>query len=585
MATRWGHVACAKALIDDVMGQGRAFIVAWSGGKDSSAVVGLVLAVAAERRAQGLPVPQLIVTHADPGIENPEVARIARQDYRAMRAWAKDHGLELVTKISFPNLNDQWAVRVIGGRDLPVFAGVGSNRKCTQDFKIKPQERLVRELVADLRAQGVEPVTVTGTRFAESTIRSGNMAARGETASGVWYSDKGEARLSPIADWSDVDLWAYLHACARGEFASYSDFSDLIRLYRDGSDPADVRTVDDVEVYACRFGCALCTAGKDKSMAWLLRNDPARYGYMAGLHRLQRFLLDTQHDLARRQWLNFRITDDGYAMLRPNTYSPSMLAELLRYCLTLDVLEDERTGGRPLFQLVPMDALVAIDAIFSLQGHHPAHHALRVYREVVMERRLAEIPEVQPAPKTPVPEPRYAYVGIEWQDDFWRYSGLRDLAGEMHDETCPGAPGRRVLTDGREVMAVNLDTNFTVDPEAAGMLLDFELEHLLDNPVTLAGWRTSAFNYYARMGIIALAKGSHASKIDHILRRTMWKEREGLLGLDQRTNPGRLDELLARAMTKRELAALRASQAGAPGPKTVGVRYREEQVSLLGLAV
>lgn len=578
----YDYVERAMGVVGDLMAEDKALIVAWSGGKDSSATLNLVLAAAAKCRAQGKPVPRIIVTHADPGIENPEVAMVARKDLRAMRSWARSRGLRLETKITRPNLNNTWAVRVIGGRDLPVFSGVGGNRKCTQDMKIKPQEGIVKEIVAELEAAGVLPVTVTGTRFAESAYRRGRMEGRGELADGVWISDKGEARLSPIADWDDVELWAYLHACARGEFDSYSDFSDLIRLYKAGSDPADVQVIDGVEVYACRFGCALCTVGKEKSMAWMVKNDPGRYGYMAGLLKLQKYMLATQHDLERRQWVNFRITDDGYAMIRPNTYSPSMLEELLRYCLTLDVEECARAVGRPRFQLVSPDELVAIDATWSLQGHLPAHHALRIYREVVLQGKTASIPTLAGAfEKTAVPPAKFVYVGTDWQDDFWRYSGLRDIATEATQEMCSGAMGLRTLSNGQEVMDVNLDTNFTVDPEAACMVLDFELDRLVDG---MRGWRTSAFHYYSRMGIISLARGSHTAKIDHILRRTMWKERQGLLGLDWRMNPGRLKQLVDDAITKQELDALRGCAVPSeesPTPPVVSQKLR--QGSLLSL--
>jgi len=364
-----------------------AIIVAWSGGKDSSTVLNLVFEAALFLQAQNKPVSRIIVTHADTYIENPAVELQSTIDVRAMRRWAEEHGLDLSIKVSKPNLNELWPVRVIGGRDLPVFSGVGSDRKCTVEFKIKPQERLVRQLVKDIKQDGGVPITVTGTRFAESASRAGRMNDRGEVADELWLSNSGEARLSPIADWSDEDVWKYLHACAAGLHPSYTDFSGIIRLYRDGSDPAEIQTLPDgTEVFACRFGCALCTAGKDKSMAWMLKNDPDRYGYMAGLHSMQKYLVNSQHDLALRQWLNFSVSDDGYAALRPNTYSPSMLEDLLRMCLSLDVRERRaaRAAGSALrFQIITAEALIAIDAVWSLQGHHEAHHAMRIYKEVL----------------------------------------------------------------------------------------------------------------------------------------------------------------------------------------------------------
>lgn len=535
-----------------------AFIVAWSGGKDSSTVLNLVFMAALTLLAENRPIPRIIVTHADTYIENPAVGHQSTLDIHAMRRWAEENGLDLTIKLSKPNLNELWPVRVIGGRDLPVFSGVGSDRKCTMEFKIKPQERLVRKLVKGIKKDGGVPITVTGTRFAESASRAGRMTDRGEVSDEIWLSDAGEARLSPIADWSDADVWQYLHACAAGKHPSYADFSGLIRLYREGSDPADIQTLPDgTEVYACRFGCALCTAGKDKSMAWLLKNNPDRYGYMAGLHALQQYLVNTQHDLDLRQWLNFSISDDGYAALRPNTYSPSMLEDLFRMCLTLDVRERRaaRTAGRHLrFQIITAEVLIAIDAIWSLQGHHEAHHAMRIYKEV-LSGKLMDIPTVEPIAKTPVPSPRYVYVGMDWQDPKWRNAGLWDstLAHFAEESGCMGS---RTLSNGLEIMDVNHGPELSIDPESAHCFFEFELDRVLEQNNT-SRWRTSAYFYYARMGIITLAKGPHLVKIDHILKRTMWKQEKGLLGLDMRKDPENIQALLDASISKKELDDIR----------------------------
>jgi len=581
---------------------GNPAIVTWSGGKDSSTTTNLTLSAAVQAQAQGL-APKIILTHAHvSGIENPEMLRVVNGQISEIETYADKHGLDLEIRVSEPTLNDHWAVKTIGGRDLPEFSGVGKNRKCTMDMKIKPQQRIMKKIVKGFEDEGLQPVTILGTRFDESTSRATRMKDRGEVSDSVWHdANTGAARLSPIADWSTADVWKYLHACSRGEIASFSTFIPIIELYRDASDNTQI--IDGVEVYSCRFGCCFCTAGQDRSMAQLLKTDPEKYGYMEGLHKLQKYMVNTQHDLERRQWVNFRITEDGYAMLRPNTYSPSMLEELLRMCLTLDVLEARHGRGR--FQLIDFDVLVAIDAIWSLQGHHPAHHALRVYREVVHEGKLMSIPEVEPFQKVKVEDPKFVYVGNGWKSPFYRYAGLRDTFTEYLLEDCHGAMGLRTLSNGEVVTDVNTDVNFTVDYEAACMQISFELDHLIEKQDKYNSPRTSAFNYYTRMGIVALAKGPHAVKINNILKRTMWKEAHGLVGLDWRTNPGRLQELLDRSLSKAGLIETRtwdhffdlidSAMMGAPARDlmqraqsqkqiTQPNKPREVQLSLLALA-
>lgn len=98
------------------------------------------------------------------------------------------------------------------------------------------------------------------------------------------------------------------------------------------------------------------------------------------------------------------------------------------------------------------------------------------------------------------------------------------------------------------VWEVHHEQEFDVDAEAAMMIEDFELEHLLaqyDNGCAAGGigW---AYKWYAQFGVLTL---SHAqlAKHDEVLRRTAYKDRLGL------TLDYSVDDLLARAVAFEDL--------------------------------
>ena len=519
------YVPKAQEAIRQVLLNQHPLAISSSYGKDSTCSLNLVLQVAQEMTKQGHSLPPIIISHADPLVENPAMARHAKEEMARIREFVAAEGLQVEIRVATPNLLAQWPVRVIGGKALPVFA-MKKERDCTKDLKIAPQNRLRKAVLKELAGQGKAPVTVLGTRFEESSNRKARMEGRGENGDGVWINSDGELMLSPIADWTTAEVWTYLNACAAGESFAYGDFKGLIDLYLDGA--TEIETAENgCQVPVCRFGCSVCTVGRDKSMEALLANRPEKYGYMAGLLRLQKFLVNTQYDLGRRQWLGRSVTDDGCVAIAPDVYSPQMLQDLLRYCLTLDVKEKEaacRLGIDPRFEIISMQVLIAIDAYWSLNGYLPAFRALAIYKDVYLDGNRYEIPEIAPTPRVTIPKPKYLSVGKEWWEDY-EWAGLYDPLLDAFGEGCVE---HATLTNGRKVLGVRKDLSFDVDLESAHLTLELELDSLLErhrNPLTA---RTAAFHWYVQTGILNIAKGKHASELDFILRRTLMKQRQGL---------------------------------------------------------
>ena len=191
---------------------GHPLVVAWSGGRDSTATLNLALVAIKRLTEQGHQTTPLVVMHADTLVENPEMSAYAYAEMDAIRAFALKHNLPVTVEVCKPSLLSQWAVKTISGRNLPVFANKGS-RDCTIGLKIQPASKLKKQILRNLgQSSTAAAVTVIGTRFAESTGRKKRMTERGETADGLWRDQEG-LKLSPIADWTDEELWAYLAAC------------------------------------------------------------------------------------------------------------------------------------------------------------------------------------------------------------------------------------------------------------------------------------------------------------------------------------------------------------------------------------
>lgn len=513
----------ALAAMISVLRRGHPLVVAYSGGKDSSVLANLALtaALAVENEGQRALV---IVSHADVGaVENPEIRSLVRSELQCMARFAAAKSVQLLVRIAQPAQFDSFAVRVIGGRALPAFPD--SRRDCTSSWKREPSEKALRALSREMVREGwAEPVLMTGVRRDESTVRAGFIARRREASTRLWTDKEGRLRLSPLLDWTSDDVWGYLGLCRQGAIEAYSSFDEVMRVYQDAGGSSCVIVADaemqaNAKPCASRFGCWACTAVReDRSLKQMIEGDPMRYGYMRPLAALRDFIAHTQYDWSRRQYVG-RTIHDGFITIAADTYSPTMLVDLLRYALSAQ----KATG----IEIVSASQLIAIDARWSLYALAPPFSALRIWREVERGRRW-KIPTVSMFPKTPVPRYGLIHVGGDWDDEIESdlvVTGLRDTGWEMFSESC--APELRVLRNGRTVMDV--EGRSDVDEEDAWMFLDFESDRMLDDRSSFEHDWTLGYRTYLRFGLVQPGKGqSHL--IDSILRRSQWRQRHDLHG-------------------------------------------------------
>lgn len=563
-------IAKAKAVLGWLM-QSFDICLSYSGGKDSSVVAGLALSVAAELVRDGLPVKRIYVMHSDTLVENPLLRSIADEELKKMERWFAEHRIPGSVHIARPSLNSQFAVSVIGGRSLPSMPG--GNRDCTSALKSIPLNRLRKQIIGRNDFEHAQIVCgVTGLRRSESVERAKNVTGRAESAVDVVRTSRDDAFLAPILEWNVDTVWLYLGLARNGLEHTYSDFERVIDAYRDATGECFVGLSENEkkgESCSSRFGCYTCLfVSKDGSMENLLAEP--EHAYMRPLSDFRQFMAAIYFDFSKRTWIGRTISSEdriesslarrlklgkksakpippGYIAYGPDVFSPDTLCDLLRYALTIDFdeyEEAERLGIAPRFQLISAEALIAIDAQWSLQGYCTPFAGLKIYTEIRDGARYYPPKDLPVAPRQPVPEPRYIYVG-QWDDaDTSHATGMRDTIEEMSSFDPEMGLGCRAIKEINTkhgvlmVPDVEISNAFEVDREAALLILDLEADRLVDEhygagarQVSIGGNASSTvgYRYYLRMGAISLSP-QQLAKTDSILRRTAWKERMGLAG-------------------------------------------------------
>jgi len=269
-----GFEATIAALIDEIQTMYRAdgipWVVGYSGGKDSSAVLQLIwialVALPQEERTK-----PVYAISTDTLVENPIVATWVQNSLDKMGDAAKAAGIPLTPHRLTPEVRNSFWVNLIG-RGYP--APRPRFRWCTERLKINPSNKFIGDVV---RANG-EAIIVLGTRKAESAARSHVMTrlegkqVRAKLSPNTTLPNA--YVYSPIADWSNDDVWTFLMQ-RRNPWGHNN--KDLLTLYQGASADGECPLVIDATTPSCgdsRFGCWVCTlVEQDRSMQAMIQND------------------------------------------------------------------------------------------------------------------------------------------------------------------------------------------------------------------------------------------------------------------------------------------------------------------------
>ena len=246
------------------------WVVGYSGGKDSTAVLQLVWFALRQIGADEAKKPVHVIS-TDTLVENPVVAAWVADSLDKVKKQAVSEGLPITSHRLTPDINDSFWVNLIG-RGYP--APRPKFRWCTERLKIRPSNNFISSVVSKYG----EAMLVLGIRKTESAARSRVMSRH----------EKGRVRdkislnsglvnsfvYSPIEKWANDDVWLFL---LETENPWGHDNMDLFSMYKGATADGECPVVVSSGTPSCgdsRFGCWVCTlVEKDKSMQAMIHND------------------------------------------------------------------------------------------------------------------------------------------------------------------------------------------------------------------------------------------------------------------------------------------------------------------------
>lgn len=268
----------------------RPWVIGYSGGKDSSAVMSLIYLALLGLEPKDRHKPVFVVS-SDTLVETPVVVNHIKDSLAAIEKGAKRDNLPITCHKVVPKDNQTFWANLLG-KGYP--APTRSFRWCTERMKIDPVSDFIKSKVS----QFDEVIVVLGSRSQESASRAqviakhkidGSRLARHTTLANAFI-------FTPIDTWGVDDVWKLLRLChletkqtPYGPRNIWIDKYDLEwenpwggknlvlwKLYKDSSGQGECPMVIDETTPSCgnsRFGCWTCTVvTKDRAMESLIQN-------------------------------------------------------------------------------------------------------------------------------------------------------------------------------------------------------------------------------------------------------------------------------------------------------------------------
>ncbi|GAA4493803.1 DNA phosphorothioation system sulfurtransferase DndC [Pseudaeromonas paramecii] len=257
----------------------RPWVIGYSGGKDSSAVITLVylalLGLTPKLRSK-----PIFVVSSDTLVETPVVVDLIIRTMKQIERGAQRDKLPITVHPVVPKTSETFWVNLLG-KGYP--APTRNFRWCTERMKINP----VSDFIKDKVSQFEEVIVVLGSRSSESASRAqviakhkidGTRLARHTTLANAFI-------YTPIDTWDVEDVWKLLRGAFR--YAEEDEIEEwenpwggnnrpLWTLYMDSSGQGECPLVIDDSTPSCgnsRFGCWTCTVvTKDRAMESLIQN-------------------------------------------------------------------------------------------------------------------------------------------------------------------------------------------------------------------------------------------------------------------------------------------------------------------------
>lgn len=357
----------------------RPWIIGFSGGKDSTALLQLVW-LALEQIPQKLRKREIHVICNDTLVENPIIQNYVNDVLHKIEQAAVQRGLPITVEKTTPRLEDSFWVNIVG-RGYPVPNN--TFRWCTDKMKIKPTSRYIVEQVAE----NGEAIILVGTRRGESINRA-NTIKKHEVRGKRLTKHPNQANTfvySPIKDLQLEEVWYIINTMISPWGA---DNSNLFQIYADASaDDYECPTmVTNDKHRSCgqsRFGCWTCTVVKeDKSLTAQVQNGKEWLKPLLDLRgsMFEERNISENREETRRNGQN-AVTADGH---NQGNYTIEYRTKLLK-----QILETQRKLQQfdSKIELIKNSELIAIQVIWRRDLAMPNKN----YKEIISYETVSEI--------------------------------------------------------------------------------------------------------------------------------------------------------------------------------------------------
>lgn len=352
----------------------RPWLIGYSGGKDSSLLVSLVIETVI-RLPEYQRNKKIYIISSDTGVENPIVKRYMHTSSQKINQFSEKIKANIIAKIINPEPSQSFWSMVIGlGYPTPEPPGF---RWCTERLKIIPMNRFTNSIIE----QYGEVILLLGVRKAESATRMRSISSREIVGKLLQpHSDISRAYVyNPLTEIKNERVWEYL--LRNDGISSWGvDMKYLFSLYQ-GEDMGEEQSVigqidkDKIPVTGnSRFGCWCCTIVKeDKSLQNFIDHGSKE---LLPLQAFRNWLVSIRQDPEfrdnKRRNGKVYVKSNGEYGFGP--FKMSARQEILRRLLQL-----QKESG---FELITMDELKTIDSLWDLEGDLSRRTLVDIYSSI-----------------------------------------------------------------------------------------------------------------------------------------------------------------------------------------------------------
>ncbi len=278
-------------LLQQYFADQRPWVVAFSGGKDSTLLLQLIYEMLLDLKEKAK--KPVFVISSDTQVEPPNISDYLWKMLDLIRNNAEKQRIPVSVDLVRPLPEESFWGKLIGkGYPSPTRWF----RWCTSSMKIKPSRRLIEKII---RKHG-SVILFLGTRMAESSGRKQRMEARQYSARGLnpHHEIPDALVATPISEWTNDDVWNYL---LRHEPPWSGSHEFMLKLYSQATG-GECPFILDLITPSCgnsRFGCWTCTVVKnDISMKGFINSGE---DWMRPLYEFRNWLKVIREDSSMRR--------------------------------------------------------------------------------------------------------------------------------------------------------------------------------------------------------------------------------------------------------------------------------------------